>query len=164
MTWCIQPLESGLERSRFDCGDVDLNAFIRQYARQQQVRNYNRTYVALDGTGKQVIGYYSISAGSIAFAELRESDSLPKYPVPVVRIGRLAVDSSVQGKGLGQQLLANALKLSVTLADQVGIHAVVVDAKHRCASQYYQRLGFIPCKDAPLTLYLPTATIKQGMA
>jgi len=163
MIWRIQPLENGLERSRFDCGDAGLNTFIRQYARQQQVRNYNRTYVALDGAGKQVIGYYSISAGSIAFAELRESDSLPKYPVPVVRIGRLAVDISVQGKGLGQQLLAHALKLSVTLADQIGIHAVVVDAKHKSASQYYQRLGFIPCKDVPLTLYLPTATIKQGM-
>jgi hypothetical protein len=71
---------------------------------------------------------------------------------------------SVQGKGLGQQLQVHALILSVMLTDQSGIHAAVVDAKHKRASQYCQRLGFISCKDAMLTLYLPIATIKQGLA
>jgi predicted N-acetyltransferase YhbS len=163
MTWRIEPLNQSHSRDNFDCGDEALNRFIRQYARQQQTRGLNCSYVALPEAGQTVVGFYSLSAGSIAFSELDAALKLPRYPVPVARLGRLAVDRAWQQQGVGQALLAHAFKLIVVLSEQIGIYAAVVDAKHERAKAYYHQLGFIPCQDRTLTLYLPVATLRWGM-
>ena len=82
----------------------------------------------------------------------------------MLRIGRLAVDKRHQGKGIGQDLLAFALRLAVEFSQRVGLYAVVVDAKHEQAKAFYMKLGFIACADSPLTLYLPVATLEQSLA
>ena len=84
---------------------------------------------------------------------------LPRYPVPVLRIGRLAVDRGAQGQRLGRALARFALNLALELAGRVGIHAVVVDAKNAAAREFYGRLGFVAFRDAPLSLFLPVATL-----
>lgn len=163
MKWRIEPLQARHERDGFDCGDEALNQFLRRYARQQQSRNLNRTYVALGEGENRVCGFYTVSAGSVGFLDLDPTLKLPRYPVPVMRIGRLGVDLGVQGRGLWQQLLADALGLAVASSEKVGIFAVVVDAKHDQAASFYRKLGFIACQDLALTLYLPIETLSNSL-
>lgn len=160
----IQLLGKGHRRDGFDCGEAALNEFLQRQAGQQQRRGFGKTYVAVDEDGSTVIGFVTISAGQIATASLPAQAKLPRYPAPILRIGRLAVDVRHQGKGIGQDLLAFALRLAVEFSQRVGLYAVVVDAKNDKAKKYYTKLGFIACVDSPLCLYLPVATIEQSIA
>ncbi len=164
--WLIQPLEKSHDRAHFDCGEPALDLFIQRLTRQQQEKHLGRTFVAVDAaTSCRVIGYYTLSAGNIGFESLDPGlrERLPKYPIPVARIGRFAVDRTVQGQGLGHFLLKDGLLRIASLSTQIGINAVVVDAKHEKAKRFYRRFGFVEFQDAPLSLYLPLQTILQSL-
>lgn len=158
----IQLLDKPHNRTGFDCGDAALNEFLQCQAGLQQRRGFGKTYVALADDSTTVMGFVTVSAGQIATASLPAQSKLPRHPAPILRIGRLAVDVRHQGKGTGQDLLAFALRLAVEFSQRVGLYAAVVDAKHEKAKTFYVRLGFIPCLDNPLTLYLPIATLEQA--
>ncbi len=158
----IAALSAGHRREDFDCGSEALNEFLRRYARQQQDRGFNRTYVALAEDGVTVTGFVSVSAGQVGTALFPAHLKLPRYPVPVFRIGRLAVDRKAQGTNLGSALMRHALNLALELAGRVGIHAIVVEAKDDAAKALYERLGFIPFQDAPLSLFLPIASLRNA--
>lgn len=160
----IQLLGAEHRREGFDCGDAALNDFLLRQAGQQQRRGFGKTYVALADDGVSVIGFVTVSAGQVATSALSSQAKLPRYPAPVLRIGRLAVDARHQGEGAGQDLLAFALRLTVEFAQRVGLYAVVVDAKHDKAKAFYVKLGFIVCVDNPLCLYLPVATLERAAA
>jgi len=160
----IQLLGAEHRREAFDCGDAVLNDFLLRQAGQQQRRGFGKTYVALADDGVSVIGFVTVSAGQVATSALSSQAKLPRYPAPVLRIGRLAVDAHHQGKGVGQDLLAFALRLAVEFSQRVGLYAVVVDAKHDQAKAFYVKLGFIVCVDNPLCLYLPVATLERAAA
>ena len=160
----IRLLDAKHHRESFDCGDAALNDFLLRLTGQQQRRGFGKTYVALAADGVTVTGFVTVSAGQIATASLSAQSKLPRYPAPILRIGRLAVDARHQGKGIGQDLLAFALRLAVEFSQRVGLYTVVVDAKHDQAKAFYRKLGFIACIDNPLCLYLPVATIEQTMA
>ena len=160
----IQLLGAEHRREGFDCGDAALNDFLLRQAGQQQRRGFGKTYVALADDGVSVIGFVTVSAGQVATSALSSQAKLPRYPAPVLRIGRLAVDAHHQGKGVGQDLLAFALRLAVEFSQRVGLYAVVVDAKHDKAKAFYVKLGFIVCVDNPLCLYLPVATLERAAA
>lgn len=157
----IELLAAQHPRNGFDCGEPALNAFLQQQAGQQQRRGFGKTYVALADDGIQIVGFVTVSAGQVAVAQLPGSNKLPRHPAPILRIGRLAVDKNMQGQGIGQDLLAFALRLAVEFSQRIGLYAVVVDAKHEKAAAFYQRLGFIATLDKPLTLYLPIATLER---
>jgi GNAT superfamily N-acetyltransferase len=156
-------LDAQHRRDGFDCGDAMLNEFLLRQAGQQQRRGFGKTYVAVAEDGATVTGFVTVSAGQIATPSLPAQPKLPRYPAPVLRIGRLAVDARHQGKGIGQDLLAFALRLAVEFSQRVGLYAVVVDAKHDEAKAYYLKLGFIACVDSPLCLYLPVATLERAL-
>lgn len=158
----IVPLAAAHRRDDFDCGDEALNDFLRRYARQQQERDFSRTYVVLAEDGATVAAFASVSAGQVGTASFPAGLKLPRYPVPVLRIGRLAVDRRAQGQRLGRALVRFALNLALELAGRVGIHAVVVDAKNAAAREFYERLGFVAFRDAPLSLFLPIATLRRA--
>lgn len=160
----IQLLGAEHRREGFDCGDAALNDFLLRQARQQQRRGFGKTYVALADDGVSVIGFATVSAGQVATSALSFQAKLPRYPAPVLRIGRLAVDARHQGNGVGQDLLAFALRLAVEFSQRVGLYAVVVDAKHAQAKAFYAKLGFIACVDNPLCLYLPVAPLERAAA
>ena len=160
----IQLLGAQHSREGFDCGDAALNDFLLRQAGQQQRRGFGKTYVALADDGVSVIGFVTVSAGQVATSALSSQAKLPRYPAPVLRIGRLAVDAHHQGKGVGQDLLAFVLRLAVEFSQRVGLYAVVVDAKHDKAKAFYVKLGFIVCVDNPLCLYLPVATLERAAA
>ena len=162
MTIHITGLAEHHDRAGFDCDEPALNEFLRRLARQQAERGFNRTYVAVEGEGSEILGFYSLSAGGVEFQHWPTGLRLPRYPVPVARIGRLAVDQRRQGSGVGRLLLRHALQVSAALAEQIGLYAVVVDAKHAEAAAFYVRFGFQPFQDGGLGLLLPLATIRQA--
>lgn len=162
MEWIIAPLGKQHDRKFFDCGESSLNQYLHRYASQDIRRRVNRVFIASSpGTQRQVIGYYSLSAGSLATTDLPEElrRRLPKYPVPVVLLGRLAVAESHQGKGLGSILLADALQRIAQASQVMAIYAVVVDALNGRAAEFYRQFGFIPLPGQPLKLFLPMDSV-----
>jgi predicted GNAT family N-acyltransferase len=161
-TYPIEPLAKHHDRARFDCGTGKLNDYLRKYARQNDDKNISRTFVAVDSKNT-IKGYYSISTSEVEFAELPDEigKRLPKYPVPAARIGRLAIDKTAQGTGLGKRLLIDALVRIAGISGQIGVKVVVVDAKDDKAKEFYQYYGFQEVRDNPLKLFLPIETAFQ---
>jgi GNAT superfamily N-acetyltransferase len=147
-------------RGGFDCGDSALNDFLQRQSGQLARKGYGKTYVALAADGITVLGFVTLSVGQVETDQLPGTLKLPHHPAPVLRIGRLAVDRTAQGQGVGQQLMAFALQLSLEFSQQVALYAVIVDAKHEQAKAFYIALGFKATLDDPLCLYLPLATLK----
>lgn len=158
----IHPLDKTFDKSNFDCGSAPLNDFIQTKARQNQNAGFNKTFVAIAKGDKikKVVGFYSLGMGEIDLSSLPVEiiKKLPKHPVPVARMGRLAVDNSAKGHGLGQHLLVDAMKRVQTAALAVGVYALLVDAKDSSAKAFYQKYGFIELTSDPMTLFLPLAT------
>ena len=161
MSFRIELLAAHHRRDDFDCGEPALNEFLRRYARQQAERDFSRTYVAIADDGAQVLGFHAISTGAIDFRNWRPGLRLPRYPIPVARIGRLAVAASAQGSGIGAALLDHALRISASMAERIGLHAVVVDAKHAKAAAFYARYGFQPFSDDGMTMFLMMSVIRR---
>jgi len=154
MKLLITELSPHHDRAGFDCGETALNHFLQRLARQQSARDFSKTYVASLPDAPQIFGFYAISSGSIDFASWPPTLRLPRYPVPVARLGRLAVDRRAQGQGVGAALLSHSVRLATTLSDQIGLYALVVDAKDDRAAAFYARHGFERFPDRPLTLFL----------
>jgi len=162
--WRIERLDRGHVREGFDCGKPSLNDFLRALVSQYEKRNLGRTYVALQGEDRRVLGYYSLASGGMEAASLpaNQAKKLPRHDVPVILLARLAVDQSVHGKGLGGLLLRDAMTRSLDLSEKLGIHAVVVDALDAGAKAFYERFGFMPLADDEMRLFLPLSTIRSA--
>ena len=162
--WIIEPLGRAHQRAEFCCGKPPLDNFLHALVSQYEKRRLGRTYVAVRPGEERVLGYYTLASGSVAFENLpgKAAKKLPRHPVPVVLLARLAVDQAAQGQGLGGLLLADALKRCLGLAGQLGIHAVEVDAIDDQAKAFYEKYGFVPLLDNPRHLYLPVATIEDA--
>jgi GNAT superfamily N-acetyltransferase len=161
--WAIERLARGHDRSRFNCGHRSLNEWLLLRAGQYERRDLARTFVATRPGQPLVLGYYALTNHRIVYDELppHESKGLPKIDVPVVLLGRLAVDLSVQGRGLGSLLLVDALRRILKVADEVGVRAVEVDAIDDDARRFYERFGFRPLLDDPRHLFMPLQAIRR---
>jgi len=144
VTYKVRHLEPDDDRSTFRSGLVDLDRFFARYAGQNQFRHHiGTTYVAVDAAGF-IAGFATVAASEIApeTMEPAKRRRLPRYPVPVLRLARLAVDEHVQGHGIGRLLLRAVLVLARQMAQDLGCVGVVVDAKPE-AVVFYERLGFV---------------------
>jgi GNAT superfamily N-acetyltransferase len=145
-------LEEGLTRSHnrkaFDCGEAALNEYLVRYARQNHESGGAKTFVAVrPDSPTRILGYYSLCPASLEYARTPEllQRGLGRYDVPVFRLGRLAVDKTVQGKGLGGQLLISAGVRCLVVAAQVGGIGLLIDAKKRACSKMVCKLwGYCP--------------------
>lgn len=155
----VELLAGQAGRSSFACGVAALDDFLAHRAGQQQRKGFGKTYVAI--VDNAIAGFVTVSAGQVSTTGLSLEAKLPRHPVPILRIGRLAVDQRFQGQGIGSEFLAFALHLALEFSERVGIHAVVIDAKDNLTVAFYRRLGFRPTLDNPLCLYLPLAVLKQ---
>lgn len=162
-TWRIERLAASHDRGSFCCGKPPLDDFIQKSATQYERRNLGRTYVAVQDAGLQVLGYHTLASGSVAFADLLQevSRKLPRHPIPVVHLGRLAVDQQARGQRLGETLLLDALHRSYTLSEQTGIFAVEVIALDEEARRFYLKYDFTPLLDDSLHRYLTIKKIRQ---
>lgn len=162
MKWSFFPLDRSFSRDKFDCGIVELNEYLQKYALQNQKTGIAKTFVAIGNQEKsEIAGYYSVSMSQIErdTIPIQQAKRLPRYPIPAMLIGKLAVDKTSQGKGLGEELLIDALQKAVRLAGEVGIFAVRVDAINDRAKSFYLKYGFIPLEDRDSALFLPIKTI-----
>ena len=155
------------DRKRFDCGVPAFNDYLVRFARQNHESGGAKTFVAAaDGDQSRILGYYSLSPGSIDFVRvpLKLTRGLGRYDVPVFRLARLAVDHAMQGRGLGADLLLAAGERCLTVAAEVGGVALAIDAKDEGAARWYARFGALSLLDDPLKLVLPLATIAEALA
>lgn len=161
--WTIRRLDKDHDRSTFDCGQPLLNEWLKDRAGQFDRRDLSRTFVATRPNEVLVAGYYAISTHRVVSEALpaAEAKGLPRLDVPVVLIGRLAVDHTVQGRGLGALLLVDALRRSLQISEQVGIRAVEVDALDDAARNFYLKFGFRSLLDDPRHLFLPMHAIRK---
>jgi GNAT superfamily N-acetyltransferase len=159
----IERLGPAHDRAVFDCGHPALDDWLKQRAGQFDRRDLARTYVVVRRGETNVLGYYAISTQGVRREDLPEDQAkgLPRINIPVVLLGRLAVDRSVQGCGLGSLLLIDALRRIELLSEQVGIRAVEVDAIDDAARRFYLKFRFVPLIDDPFHLYLPMSVIRQ---
>lgn len=159
-SWVVEPLTKAHLRDDFDCGSPELDEYLRKFARQNHDSGVARTFVAV-GDGGKVLGYYSLAAGSLSKENLprNQEKRLPKFPLPILRLARLAVTREEQGKGLGEYLLMDALHRCLLVSEEVGFIAVVIDAKDEVAKNFYQRYDFDTLPGQPLTLWLPRSAL-----
>lgn len=162
-SWLIERLAPRHDRTAFDCGQLPLSEWLQQRAGQFDRRDLSRTYVAVVRGSTRVLGYYALSAHHVRYEALPrgETKGLPKIDVPVVLLGRLAADRTVQGQGLGALLLLDALRRAVHIADEIGFRAVEVDAIDDDARNFYLKYGFVPLLDDPHHLLLPMSVIRK---
>ena len=166
IAWREEAISRRHDRRNFDCGSAELNEYLRQYARQNHESGGAKTFVAvLPKEPARILGYYTISPGTIEFAKVPATVTrrLGRYEVPVFRLGRLAVDRSTQGSGLGGELLLAAGRRALSVAVEVGGVALAIDAKGERAAVWYERFGALRLLDDPLKLVLPLKTIGDAL-
>jgi len=155
----ITPLDTRHhDRSGFSCGTPALDDYLRQRAGQHQRDGIATIHIlADDAQSARIVGYCALSAAQLYLHELSEADRkrLPAWPVPAMRMGRLAIAATEQGKGYGRVLLGHAVNLAREVRKTMGVRVLVVDAKDASAAAFYQRYGFRPTSSEALTLYLP---------
>jgi GNAT superfamily N-acetyltransferase len=157
----IQPLTGNHDRQGFDCGRRELNDWLQQVARQHQDKGLSKTFIAIREEEPELIcGYYALTLAELDSRHLPDAwrKKLPRR-IPGVRLGRLAVDKTFQGKGLGELLLVDALMRTRRIAIEAGGIGLFVDAIDAQAATYYQRFGFEAMPDNPLLLFLSAAAI-----
>jgi len=150
------------ELEAFTCGVESLDRWLKRFARTNQQSDLTTTYVA--HRKDRVVGYYSLTAGSVNRQEatLRVARGAPNHPVGVVLLARLAVDDSEKGAGLGRAMLKDALARSASAADIVAVRAVLVHALNEEARRFYMRFDFEPSPVHPLHLMLLMKDIRAS--
>jgi GNAT superfamily N-acetyltransferase len=149
-------LSSSHDLSGFDSGEPLLDDWLRRRAERNEASGASRTYVVC--VGKRVIGYYTLSAGAVAHAAApgRIRRNMPE-PVPVMVLGRLAVDKDYHGQGVGTGLLRDAVLRTVLAAEIVGVRAILVHAISDTAKAFYEKYGFVASPVDPLTVMITVA-------
>ena len=165
----IRPLRPEDDRSQFRSGDPDLDGFFIRYAGQNQFRHHiGATYVAVESG--RILGYATVAPGSIEVDEAPATmrRGLPSYPLPILRLARLATDLSARDRGIGRALLRTVLNLALAMARDFGCAGVLVDAKSDSVG-FYERLGFITLdvvegsqesRPRPTAMFLPMRDIQ----
>jgi len=167
----IRPLRESDDRSTFRSGDVELDRFFGRYAGQNQFRHHlGVTYVAVEGT--DIRGYATVAPGNVEGDDLPSSTRrrVPRYPVPVLRLARLAVAESARSSGLGSALLRHVFTLAIKMSGDSGCAGVVVDAKAGSV-EFYRRFGFsalevsagqLETRPRPTAMFLPLELIARA--
>ena len=155
-----EPLTASHRLDDFDCGEAQLDDWLKRRALPNQASGASRTFVVTDQDGR-VCGYYAMAAGAVShqLATSRVRRNMPD-PVPVMVLARLAVDRRVQGQHLGVSLLQDAVNRAVAVSLNAGVRALLVHALHERAKQFYEHYGFQPSPAHPMTLMLGLRSVK----
>jgi GNAT superfamily N-acetyltransferase len=165
--WSETPIGRQHAREGFDCGDPDMDLYLQRYARQNHESGGAKCFLAVPSDdATRILGFYTLSPASLEYARTPAlaKKGLARYDVPVFRLGRLAVDQTVQGRGLGGSLLLRAAARCMRVALDVGGVALLIDAKNNRAARWYESFGALRLTDAPLSLVLPLASVAPAIA
>lgn len=160
-----EPLGPDHSLSGFDCGVDSLNTWLPKHARAASASGAARTYVVKDAEQGRVVGYHALCAASVGSheASARTSRGMPRHPIPAVLLARLAVDRSVQGRGVGSFLLRDAMARTFAAAAELGIRVMLVHALDESARDFYVPHGFEPSPTDPLNLQLLVKDIEASL-
>ena len=149
----------------FGCGTESLNRWLERHARQAHGTGLARTYVVHDDEQGRVVGYHALAAASVTADEAtsRTARGMPRHPIPAILLARLAVDSSVQGHGLGAWLLRDAMLRTLNASDEVGIRVLLVHAIDERAASFYARHGLEPSPTDALNLQMLIKDIRLAV-
>lgn len=158
-----EPLSEAHDTSDFDCGEESLNNWLRKRALANQVEGASRTFVAAED--ERVVGYYALAASALSLREAtgRLRRNMPD-PVPVIVMGRLAVDLRSRGQRLGESLLRDATLRVLQAAQIIGIRGILVHALNENAAQFYGRNGFERSTFNPLMMMVKLSDVEAGLA
>ncbi len=163
-TFRIEPLSKAHDRNDFACGAQKLDRYLKQQARQDADKRVAAAFVLVAPPASRVLGYYTLSASTVTVDELPVglARKVPRYPLlPVILLGRLAVDVQLKGQKQGEFLLMDALRRSLEAASLIGAMAVLVDAKNEAAEAFYKHFGFTPLTEQPARLFLSMKTVAE---
>jgi GNAT superfamily N-acetyltransferase len=149
--------------SAFDCGVVGLDEWLKKRALANEQTGASRTYVVC--AGGRVVGYYALASGGVAQVQApgRVRRNMPN-PLPVMIVGRLAVDQAWKGRNVGRSLLRDAVMRTVQAAKIGGIRAILVHAISEDAKRFYERYGFQSSPIDPMTLMITVAGAKKALS
>lgn len=162
--WVVEPLDKSHDRGPFSCGNQTLDDYLKNQASQDARRHVAVSFVLVEPENTLVLGYYTLSAFGIDLDELPQeiAKKLPRYPlVPATLLGRLAVDRTYRGQGLGEFLLLDALARALSHTHEVASTAVIVDALNDDARKFYLHFDFIALPATPNRLFIPIASIAR---
>ena len=161
--WLVQALAKTHRRENFNCSDQALSEYLHRFVSQDSRRSLTRAFVLVKEADPTVQGCYTLSASNIEREKFptEQAKKLPRYPIPAVLLGRLAIANKLQGEGLGEYLLIDALKRVSMASATIGVYAVMVDASSDRAAECYRSFGFIALAGQPRSLFLPMETIAQ---
>lgn len=159
-----EPLREGHELDAFDCGEAGLNGWLRRQARSNERSGASRTFVVCDGSRKAV-GYYCLATGAVARRDApgRVRRNMPE-PIPVMVLGRLAVDVAYRGRGIGRGLLKDAVFRTLQVASEVGVRALLVHAISEEARNFYLHWDFRQSPTDTMTLMLPLKRAAEALS
>lgn len=166
----LEPDDAGCD---FGCGQHALDDYFARHALTNDRAGISRTYVLRRGQGTParepaVLGFYTLSMASLESADAARvtTSRLPRYPMPVALIGRLAVDRRVQGQRVGEKLLIDALRRVVDAADLLGCLGIIVDAKDEAAERFYSKYDFkeVHAASWPHRMFLPIRTARAAFS
>ena len=148
---------------KFDCGTVVLNEFLSKYSLKNDILGIGKTFVAFD-ENDDVIGYFTLATAQVVYEDIPDKyrEKLPKYPIPALRIARLAVSKDLQGNGIGKWLLKQAFIKILHVAEITGLFFIIVNAKET-SKKFYEHFGFIKFNDKELTYFLLVDTVRKAM-
>jgi predicted N-acetyltransferase YhbS len=157
-----EPLADHHDLAPFSCGVASLDDWLRRRARANQASGASRSFVVCEGN--RVVGYYALASGAVDVAATpgRFRRNMPN-PIPVVILGRLAIDVSQQGEGLGRALFRDAAQRVLNAADTIGIRGILVHALSQDARNFYIALGFDPSPLDPMMLMVTLADLRASL-
>jgi GNAT superfamily N-acetyltransferase len=156
----IEKLARIHEVENFDCGQAELNKFLYINAFNNQLAGSSQTYLALSDS--KVIGFYSLVVGQVLYSDAPErlKKGLPRHPIPIMLLARMAVDKNRQGQGIGAGLLKDAMLRTLQASDIAGIRAFIVHIKNQNAKAFYEHFNFQPSPTDPYHLFILLKDIK----
>jgi GNAT superfamily N-acetyltransferase len=165
-SWHEEPIAKSHNRASFDCGDVDLNDFLRRFARQSHEQNAAKTFCAIDDAiPNRILGFYTIAPSAVSYDAVPATMTrgLARHEVSGFKLARLATDRAVAGQGLGGQLLVAAALRCLRLAGEGGGILLIIDAKSERVANWYAEFGAVPLQGKPLSLVMPLATLATDL-
>jgi GNAT superfamily N-acetyltransferase len=160
-----EPLAVHHDVERFDCGIEALNVWLKKHALQAAAVGSARAFVILDDEQDRVVGYHALAAASITHPDAtpRARKGMPRHPIPAALLARLAVDTSVQGRGIGAWLLRDAMLRALSASDELGIRVLLVHAIDDAARSFYLRHGFEPSRADALNLQILLKDVRASI-